>query len=136
MIGIDATAGDEPQSRARPRLVFAAVCIACFAAITIALFGSDLLWRPRAVVSAAGHDIDRQFYAWRDFAFAEWRATGRPPLWNPYAFGGVPALGNFQYALLYPPNWPHLVLPTTWAINLVAALHVWLAGVLTAAWCR
>ena len=130
-----------PAPEARParflsRIAFPLLLAGYFALITVALFGVDLLWRPRAVVSAAEMDIDRQFYAWREFAFAEWRATGRPPLWNPYAFGGVPALGNFQYALLYPPNWLHLVLPTAWAINLIAALHVWLAGVLTAAWCR
>lgn len=124
------------QPRSRSRFAFVAVTGGYFGLLTIFLFGLDLLWRPRAVVSAAEMDIDRQFYAWRAFGFGEWRASGRPPLWNPYAFGGVPALGNFQYALLYPPNWLHLVLPTTWAINLVAALHVWLTGMLTAAWCR
>jgi hypothetical protein len=122
--------------RSHRGLAFFFIAAGYFALITIALFGVDLLWRPRAVVSAAEMDVERQFYGWREFAFTEWRATGRPPLWNPYAFGGAAALGNFQYALLYPPNWLHLVLPTTWAINLIAAMHVWLAGLLTAAWCR
>ncbi|MEA2709120.1 MAG: hypothetical protein QOF78_1721 [Phycisphaerales bacterium] len=130
-----ATADDGQDSAPRSRIAFPLLTAGYFAILTVILFGA-LLWKPRAVVSAAEMDIDRQFYAWREFAFSEWRATGRPPLWNPYAFGGAAALGNFQYALLYPPNWLHLVLPTAWAINLIAALHVWLAGVLTVAWCR
>jgi hypothetical protein len=115
---------------------FALIVAAYFAVLVVALFGMDLLWKPRSVVSGADQDIDRQFYPWRDFAFREWRSTGRPPLWNPYAFGGVPALGNPQYGLFYPPNWLHFFLPTGWAINLIAAFHFWLAGLLTASWCR
>src|SRR5918993_2990631 len=105
-----------------------------FALLTFALFG-DLLTTSRAVVSAVDMDVDQQYFAWRSFAFGELRA-GRLPLWNPYPFGGVPALGNFQNAVLSPPNWLHLVLPTGRAINWVFALHVFLAGVLAAAWCR
>jgi hypothetical protein len=111
-----------------------AAIVLYFAVLTAALFG-DLLTTSRAVVSAPEMDVDQQFYAWRTFAFGELR-RGRLPLWNPYNFGGVPALGNFQYAILYPPNWLHLLLPTSRAINLIAALHVFLAGVLAAAWCR
>ncbi|MDQ3438923.1 MAG: YfhO family protein [Planctomycetota bacterium] len=105
-----------------------------FALLTFALFG-DLLTTSRAVVSGVDMDVDQQYFAWRSFAFGELRA-GRLPLWNPYPFGGVPALGNFQNAVLYPPNWLHLVLPTGRAINWIFALHVFLAGVLAAAWCR
>ena len=105
-----------------------------FAVLTFALFG-DLLTTSRAVVSAVDMDVDQQYLAWRTFSFDELRA-GRLPLWNPYPFGGVPALGNFQHAVLYPPNWLHLVMPHGRAINWVFATHVWLAGVLAAAWCR
>src|SRR5262245_5608038 len=97
-----------------------------FAILTFALFG-DLLTTSRAVVSAVDQDIDQQFFAWRSFAFGELR-QGRLPLWNPYSFGGVPALPNFQYTVLYPPNWLHLVLPTGRALNVITALHVFLAG--------
>ena len=123
------------QARGRtPRWLANLALILYFALLTFALFG-DLLTTSRAVVSAVDMDVDQQYFAWRSFAFGELRA-GRLPLWNPYPFGGVPALGNFQNAVLYPPNWLHLVLPTGRAINWVFALHVFLAGVLAAAWCR
>jgi hypothetical protein len=122
---------DEP---ARRRWLSGVAIVLYFAILTIALFG-DLLTSSRAVVSGVEMDVDQQFFAWRTFAFGELR-HGRLPLWNPYNFGGAPALGNFQYAILYPPNWLHLVMPTGRAINVIAALHVFLAGVLAAAWCR
>src|SRR5438046_6836612 len=31
-------------------------------------------------------------------------ARGELPLWNPYLFGGTPALAEAQYQLFYPPN--------------------------------
>src|SRR5688572_12208407 len=120
--------------RQAPRWLANLALILYFALLTFALFG-DLLTTSRAVVSATDMDVDQQYFAWRSFSFGELRA-GRLPLWNPYPFGGVPALGNFQNAVLYPPNWLHLVLPTGRAINWVFALHVFLAGVLAAAWCR
>lgn len=123
-----------PPARLGRRWLTNAAIVLYFALLTAALFG-DLLTSSRSVVSAVEMDVDQQFFAWRSFAFGELR-QGRLPLWNPYSFGGLPALGNFQYALLYPPNWLHLILSTGRAINVVAALHIFLAGVLAAAWCR
>lgn len=73
-----------------------------------------------------------QFYPWRAYAFAELRA-GRLPLWNPYSGGGAPLLANHQSAILYPPNWLHLILPDVVAMNLLAVAHiVWAAAGI---WC-
>ncbi|NPV67949.1 MAG: hypothetical protein HPY64_12455 [Anaerolineae bacterium] len=69
-----------------------------------------------------------QFYPWRAYAFAELRA-GHLPLWNPYNGGGAPLLANYQTAVLYPPNWLHLILPDVTAMNLLAVAHiVWAAA--------
>jgi hypothetical protein len=57
-------------------------------------------------------------------------------LWNPHIFGGTPYFAGFQSALLYPPNWLHLVMPLGRAINWINALHVFLAGYFTYGWCR
>jgi hypothetical protein len=75
----------------------------------------------RAVFS--GHDIQYYFYPYH-VAAAQLIADGHPPLWNPYAFGGLPLLSDGQTALLYPPNWLFLIpgispaLALTWAILL------------------
>ncbi len=91
------------------------------------LFGQTLFWGLPAL----------QFYPWRSFAFDELRA-GRLPLTNPYNGGGAPLLANYQVALLYPPNWLHMVLPHVPAMNLLAVGHIiWAAlgmWVFTTAW--
>src|SRR6185295_18580255 len=51
-------------------------------------------------------------------------------------FAGRPFLGDFQSALLYPPNLVHLLLPHRLAINLTFVAHLWLAGTLAWAWAR
>jgi hypothetical protein len=76
-----------------------------------------------------------QYLPWRVFGFGE-LARGNLALWNPHLFAGKPFFGDFQSALLYPPNLIHLVLPHRLAINLTFVLHLWLAGLLTYAWAR
>ena len=81
------------------------------------LLGETLFWGLPAL----------QFYPWRAFAFDELRA-GRLPLWNPYNGGGAPLLANYQVAVLYPPNWLHMILPHVTAMNVLAVGHlVWAA---------
>ncbi len=50
------------------------------------------------------HDIQYYFYPYHALA-ADLIKGGTPPLWNPYAFSGLPLLGDGQTAMLYPPNW-------------------------------
>jgi hypothetical protein len=76
-----------------------------------------------------------QYLPWRVFGFGE-MARGNLALWNPHLFSGRPFFGDFQSALLYPPNLIHLVLPHRLAINITFVLHLWLGGVLTWAWAR
>lgn len=65
-----------------------------------------------------------QFFPWRSVVRAGgWGAV----FWNPYNFGGSPLLANGQSALLYPPNWLHLLLPPAWSYVLLAMLRTALA---------
>jgi hypothetical protein len=107
---------------------------AVLAALTLAMFGDLLLGRGR-VVSRHGLDGFTQYVHWRQFGFSE-LAKGNLALWNPWVFSGIPFLGGFQSALLYPPNWLHLVLPLDTAINAGVALHVFLMGLFTYLWVR
>jgi len=75
-----------------------------------------------------GHDGRTQWYPWRYFA-AEWIGRGVLPLWNPYVLCGTPFLGNFQSAMLYPPNALFLVLPVHIAARASILLHIWLSAV-------
>jgi len=95
-----------------------------------ALFGSS-----GQVLSAAGTDIEMQFFGWRQFGFGE-LAKGHFPLWNPHVFCGTPFVGSLQSALLYPPNWIFLILPLVKAVNWNIATHAMLAGIAMYSWAR
>jgi hypothetical protein len=101
--------------------------------LALAMFGSILLSPGDQILSNIGNDLANYFVYWRQFGFEQLRA-GHIPLWNPHVFSGVPSLGNFQSALLYPPNWIYLVLPLSKAINCEIALHVFLLGLFMAMW--
>jgi hypothetical protein len=105
-----------------------------FAALTLALFGK-YLFQSTVVISHAGTDITAQFRYWRQLGFSE-LSRGHLVLWNPYNFCGYPFFGNWQTGLLYPPNWLHLFLPWPVAVNWLIATHFFLAGWMTAIWCR
>lgn len=87
------------------------------------------------MLSSADTDLSMQFLAWRSFGFGE-LARGHLALWNPHVFSGTPFFGAFESALLYPPNWLHLVLPLAAAVNAIVILHVFLAGAFTFFWAR
>jgi hypothetical protein len=87
------------------------------------------------VLGSPRSDMLVMLLPWRMFGFGE-MARGNLALWNPHLFSGRPFLGDFQSALLYPPNLVHLLLPPRIAINVTIVFHVWLAGVLTLAWAR
>lgn len=103
------------------------------AAATIGIMGSFLLTGGDQVLSDEYSDLYSQFIGWSQFTFGE-IARGNLPLWNPHLYCGTPWLGGFQQAMLYPPQWLHLVLPLRAAINWGIALHVFLCGLFTYLW--
>lgn len=102
--------------------------------LTIIIFG-DVLISGRRLLSEAGTDISSLYYYWRSFGYRE-LLRGNLPLWNPHIFCGMTYFGEFQSALLYPPNLLYLILPLTRAINIGIALHVYLLGIFTYFWIR
>ena len=64
-----------------------------------------------------------QFYPWRSFAFHE-VSVGQIPFINPYNGAGAPLLANYQSAVLYPPNWLYLFMKDSYAMSLLAVMHV------------
>ncbi|MFA4029467.1 MAG: hypothetical protein GDYSWBUE_000465 [Candidatus Fervidibacterota bacterium] len=75
-------------------------------------------------------DIVLQFIPWREFA-SKSLASGYIPLWNQYAYCGMPFLANGQSALFYPFNWLAIFIPAHTLITLGAVIHTMLCGWLT-----
>lgn len=103
--------------------------LAVLAAIPMA---SELFSTTR-VLSEGSTDITLHFLFSRAFGFGE-IARGNLPLWNPYIYGGIPYLGQFQSALLYPLNLIFLFPPLPLAINWSFYLHIFLLGAGMYAW--
>jgi len=101
--------------------------------LTAVIFGGVLFTSQEIVLSSRGTDISAQFIPWRQFGFSQLR-EGKLALWNPYIYSGMPYLGEFQSALLYPLNLVFVFLPVHRAINVSIALHIFLAGVFMYLW--
>ena len=134
---VDETKADAPQReralQSAPLLKITAPLVLLL--LTVVLFGPELFQPGECVLSKWGTDTS-QFYVYaRAFSANELR-HGNLPLWNPYTFCGVPHLGSFQAALLYPPNLLYLVLPLAKAINATIALHTFLVGLFMYCWAR
>ena len=109
------------------------IAAACLLAAVLAVFGDVLLAGNRLVLSTPGDDMTRPFLYWLPFAFGELR-KGHLVLWNPYNYAGAAYFGGFGPALLYPPNWIHMFLPTVFAINVTIAFHIFLSGLWMYCW--
>ncbi|MCB0209923.1 MAG: YfhO family protein [Anaerolineae bacterium] len=48
-------------------------------------------------------DFTEQYFPLRAFSAQQW-VNGQLPLWNPYLYGGQPALADIQSGALYPPH--------------------------------
>lgn len=102
-------------------------------ALTIVMFSGVIFSSKDIVLSSENTDTYRQFIHWREFGFSELQ-KGNLALWNPYIFSGMPFLGEFQSALLYPLNLIYALIPLPKAINLSVALHIFLAGIFMYLW--
>jgi hypothetical protein len=136
-----AQSASSPASRSAPAPLLTllpqvqwAIAPLVFALLTFAMF-LELLFSTNHVVGSQTADLALQFVPWRQFGFDQ-LAQGNLPLWNPHIYGGAPYFAGFQSALLYPPNWLHLILPLGLAINWITAIHVFLAGYFPYLWCR
>ncbi|HJW61230.1 MAG TPA: hypothetical protein VJ931_16500, partial [Actinomycetota bacterium] len=81
-------------------------------------------------------DVLLGFFGPEKHGLARLLRDGFLPTWLDNQYGGEPFLANLQHAVLYPGNLPFWVLPTSNALEVVAALHVALAGTFMWAYCR
>jgi hypothetical protein len=81
-------------------------------------------------------DVLLGFFGPEKHGLAQLLRAGTLPTWLDNQYGGEPFLANLQHAVLYPGNLPFWPLDTSTALEVVAALHVALAGVFMWAYCR
>lgn len=108
--------------------------IAVLVMVTLALFADTILTH-RPKVLSRGDDMQQWFIHARRFGFDQLR-SGNLVMWNPHVYAGTPFLGNFQSALLYPPNVVYLLFDLRVAINLSIAIHVLGIGAFMYLWGR
>ncbi|MFH1086779.1 MAG: hypothetical protein V1772_13585, partial [Chloroflexota bacterium] len=75
-------------------------------------------------------DLYLENYAWKRLIVQSLRAR-QHPLWNPYILSGVPFLAAGQHSALYPLSLVFCILPLPTAYGWFAALHLFLAEILT-----
>lgn len=73
------------------------------------------------------HDLQYYFFPYHKLV-VDITAQGYLPLWNPYAFSGIPLIGDGQTAMFYPPNWIFWLLPPAHALTVVVLLQFSIAG--------
>jgi hypothetical protein len=108
--------------------------------LILALLPCLFFWRlltpnPADRMAIAAGDFTEQYYPLRAFAAQAW-VRGQIPLWNPYLFGGQPALADIQSGALYPPHilqslilgWSGLSFPLE-ALELQVIAHFSLAAI-------
>ncbi len=135
-----AWSGNMPNLQAEPRrrpalLRFTILGPLYFALLAMGVFARVLLQSGEQVLGLAGEDLNLMILPFRQFGFGQ-MLQGHLPLWNPHNLCGTPFFANFQSALLYPPNWVHLLLPLAAATNWSIVLEFILAGWFTSLWCR
>jgi hypothetical protein len=106
-----------------------------YLALLFLVLGPVIFSAESRILSLAGTDLWGQFMSWREFGFSELK-KGNLPLWNPHVYCGIPYFSGFQSALLYPPNWLHLVLPLPVALNGGILFHLWVGGMSAYSWLR
>ena len=67
------------------------------------------------------------FVPFRQF-LERYLAAGKIPLWNPYLFGGTPAVAESQYQVFYPINALMIVLGVARGMGWILAFHVGWVG--------
>lgn len=122
-------AGRRPIRARYPWLFPELLALAMLGALHLLFFWR--VYRTSALVPAGGGDLASFFYPMHAFAAREIEA-GRLPVWNPHQYAGAPHLGNFQAAVIYPPNLIAYFIPGEFSyarLEFLALSHFLLASI-------
>jgi len=105
--------------------------------LVLAAAAALVAWLADVVAPGFDRGIDYvQMHALYRAYHAQSLAAGRLPLWNPHVELGRPFLADIETATLYPPNLLYLLLPQTWAVGVLVAIHLAVAATGAAALAR
>lgn len=97
--------------------------------IIILIFGALLPFYPLFLSTQIGlfyRDLSLNFYPSKVFFWDSWHQEGRMPIWNPFAQGGMPYLGDLTTSPFHPANFLLLLFPRSalpWAFSLWIVIH-------------
>src|SRR5208282_1576040 len=80
-------------------------------------------------------DLSYLHHPWRALV-AEMAQRGELPLWDPYAYLGMPLAAEMQCAAWYPGTLPFYIFPFATGLAIFHALHYCLAGFFAFLWLR
>ncbi len=102
-------------------------------------------WRAAIPITLGGGARVQENHTLSDLMFQEypWQvhmtrslAAGKPPLWNPYSYTGVPFVANAQSAVFYPLHWPAWLIPSMRVFTAAQLMKILLAGIFMAVFLR
>jgi hypothetical protein len=94
---------DNPKTASLRRHRSDIILIFCLTLLSCLFFWRLITPNPADRMQISSGDFTGQYFPLRAFTAQEW-VRGRIPLWNPYLFGGQPALADIQSGALYPPH--------------------------------
>jgi len=109
----------------RDAVILALFAVPCLLFLWPALQGRTFFWG----------DLTYLHHPWRALP-AQLLQRGTLPLWNPFAYLGMPLAGQMQCAAWYPGTIPFYLLPFSLGLAVFHLLHFWLAGALSFLWLR
>jgi len=117
----------DTRERSKPGFGGGGIALLIIGLFTLIFFRGVLL-NPGGMIFSPLSDLVGQTYGWKHLVRETLWSDGRLLLWNPHLMCGYPALGNLNYALLFPLHLLYLLLPVGPAASLTYLLTHGLAA--------
>jgi len=96
------------------------------------VFFYKVLSSPNGIIfDAYFSDVIATFLPYKTLVHAAWQGFGQLPMWNPYTFMGLPAVGNTLFALFNPSNILYMFFNPAWLFGALMFVDVFIIGVST-----
>lgn len=104
--------------------------------IVTGIYFHNVILHPAKVISSPNSDYIGFLLSRTTFVVDHILQSGQLPLWRPSELCGIPALGNPQIGVFYPPNLLTLLLGPLFSLGLRFVACLLFAGLFTYVYCR